>query len=123
MSLTALAIAALFAQAAPIASVPAPTRAAPDVAYGELARGDAQAAVRKLELMVASSPDPAALINLGNAYRSMGKITQAMVAYQAAADSPQRYELELADGSWMDSRNIARAAIAALQGATALASR
>ncbi len=93
-----------------------------DVAYNELAAGDAAAAVRKLEAG-ADSSDPAVLINLGTAYARQGATDKALVAFRAAIASPDRYDLELADGSWMDSREVARVALAGLQRATAQAAR
>ena len=114
MSVTAIIIAAALSQAAPAQS---------DVAYSELAAGDAAAAVRKLEVGAAGASDPALLINLGTAYARQGSTDKALAAFRAAIDSPERYDLELADGSWMDSREVARHALARLQRTTAQASR
>jgi Tfp pilus assembly protein PilF len=121
MSLTAVILAA----AAATQPVPAPAASAgmADVAYTELAAGDAEAAVRKLEEAASSDSDPAMLINLGTAYARQGATDKAIAAFRAAAASPERYDLELADGSWMDSREAARVALSNLQRATAQASR
>jgi len=95
-----------------------------DVAYSELKAGASEAALRKLE----DSPgvkegDPATLINLGTAYTRVGMTDRAMAAYRAAIASDMRYDLELADGSWMDSRVAAQTALDRLLRARARASR
>ena len=121
MSLSAIILAA----AAASQSVPAPALPAEvtDVAYTELKAGNADAAVRKLEEVAGQVRDPAVLINLGTAYARQGATDKALAAFRAAIASPERYDLELADGSWMDSRELARAALGKLQRATAQASR
>lgn len=83
-----------------------------DVAYTELSTGQPQAALRKLEAGgAAQSDDPATLINLGAAYARAGMAAKAVAAYRAAIASPVRYDLQLADGSWVDSRFAARQAL------------
>ena len=67
----------------------------------------------------AQSQDPAALINLGNAYARVGMTQKALSHYRQAMESDTRYELELADGRWMDSRKAARKAYSALIKSTA----
>ncbi|EHJ61867.1 TPR repeat-containing protein [Novosphingobium pentaromativorans US6-1] len=95
-----------------------------DVAYEELAAGKNEEAIAKLQRMgAAQSNDPAALINLGSAYARVGMAQQAMVSYKAAAASPERYDLELADGSWMDSRWAARTAMKGIATGQTLAVR
>lgn len=87
-----------------------------EVAYEELSQGDAQAAVTALEALRADNPnDPALLINLGAAYQTLGDLARAEAAYRAAAGSEIRYQMELADGSWVDSRRAARSALRALE--------
>ena len=87
-----------------------------EVAYEELSQGDAQAAVAALEALRADNPnDPALLINLGAAYQTLGDLARAEAAYRAAAGSEIRYQMELADGSWVDSRRAARSALRALE--------
>lgn len=110
MSLTAIILAAAMA-ASPAA----------EVAFDELATGDAAAAVTKLE--AGSVDDPAVLINLGTAYARQGSTDKALAAFRAAIASPERYDLELADGTWVDSRVLARTALARLQRSTAQAAR
>lgn len=86
------------------------------VAFAELSAGQNQAAVAKLT----GNPDldardPSRLINLGTAYARLGRTDQAAQMYQAAITSPIRYDLELADGRYMDSRWAARTALGYLQ--------
>ncbi len=113
MSLTALMTAALMGQSAFSLAVETPaTEKLPDVAYSELASGQADAALRKLEASQAThSDDPATLINLGAAYAAVGRTDRAIATYRAAIASGERYDLQLADGSWMDSRRAARLAL------------
>jgi predicted Zn-dependent protease len=80
-----------------------------EVAYEAIAEGRADDAIRALEAQLAKNPhDPALLINLGAAYAKHGDAARAARLYQAAIDSDTRYELELADGTWTDSRQAAR---------------
>ncbi|MFC3213783.1 hypothetical protein [Novosphingobium panipatense] len=124
MSLSALTASVLLGQAAFSLAVDQPAAEAPDVAYAELAAGQPQAAVRKLEAAGAAvSKDPATLINLGAAYAQAGMTGKAVLAYRAAVASPERYDLQLADGSWADSRVAARQALKGMLAATAVAVR
>ena len=119
MSLITILLTAAAASQSVVA--PAPTAGVTDVAYTELSSGNADAAVRKLE--DAAQSDPAVLINLGAAYARQGATDKALASYRAAIASPDRYDLELADGRWMDSREVARAALGKLQRETARAER
>jgi len=97
------------------AKSPAPERA--DVAYEALTQGrtdDALALLQKSKAVRAG--DPAALINLGTAYARQGRIHEARSMFTAAMNSQIRYDLELADGSWVDSREAARQALEGLKG-------
>lgn len=114
----------LLAQAALVAAPPEPAVQSVDVAYAELARGDTQGAIERIRAnREVAATDPAALINLGAAHARLGKTRKAEKLYRAAIASPERYELELADGSWMDSRRAARLAIDKLEQNEALALR
>lgn len=116
MTLTLLSLALLSAQ--PAVSVPGPDleiTTQKEVAYEALAQGDAEQARTELEARLQDEPqDPALLINLGTAYAQLGRNERAAAAFQAAIDSGTRYELELADGRWLDSRRAARIALKAL---------
>lgn len=124
MSLTALAATLLLSQTAVTAAPATPLNDRIDVAYTELSSGNAEAAVRKLEAAGAvKSDDPATLINLGTAYAANGQSEKALASYRAAVASQDRYDLQLADGSWSDSRAAARLALNNLLRSTARASR
>lgn len=124
MSLSLLVASALMGQSAFSLTLEVRPAETSDVAYEELAEGRNDEAMTKLLRKTAvDSNDPAALINLGTAYAREGMTRQALASYRAAAASPQRYDLELADGTWMDSRWAARAAMRNLHRTNALASR
>jgi tetratricopeptide (TPR) repeat protein len=108
MAVTALIASLLMAQA--------PVEAAPvEVAYNELTSGDTAAAISKIEKDSAEDADhPARLINLGIAYARAGRADDAKAMFNAAVRSEQRYRLETASGDWMDSRDLARRALAML---------
>lgn len=112
-----LALAAtLFAQAGSMAVVDEPMLEQRPVAYEALAAGEARSAITTLEALRTENPDdPALLINLGSAYVAIGDLERAEESYRAAAASDIRYQLELADGSWVDSRRAARTALLALE--------
>lgn len=85
------------------------------VAFAELKAGENQAAVAKLTGdSGVDARDPSRLINLGTAYARLGRTAEARAAFEAAAASPIRYDLELASGDYMDSRWAARTALAQL---------
>lgn len=124
MSATALLVSVALAQSAFAMAQDSRAEDRIDVGYEELVQGNPDAAIESIEASrAAESNDPAALINLGNAYARIGKTGEALSFYRAAVDSDTRYELELADGSWMDSRKAARLALDALQRDIAQATR
>jgi tetratricopeptide (TPR) repeat protein len=82
-----------------------------DVAHDELQTNENQAAVEKiLASDLFASRDPAALLNLGTAYARLGDHEKARHFYNAALTTRDRYQLELADGTWVDSRRAAHLA-------------
>ncbi|EIZ79911.1 hypothetical protein WSK_1506 [Novosphingobium sp. Rr 2-17] len=124
MSLSVFVAATMLGQSAFSLGVAQPVANAPDVAYAELSAGEAHAAVTKLEANgAARSDDPATLINLGAAYARAGQPDKAIAVTRAAVQTPIRYDLELADGSWTDSRDAARRALQSMKSARALAAR
>ena len=124
MTVIASLAATLLAHGALVAAPPEPSVQTVDVAYAELARGDAQGAIERIRAnREVAATDPAALINLGAAHARIGKVRKAEKLYRAAIASPERYELELADGTWMDSRRVARLAIDKLERNETLALR
>ena len=92
--------------------------------YQALSAGRPDLAIARISAdPVMSASDPAALINLGTAYARTGDHAAALARYQAALTSRDRYDLELADGRWLDSRAAARLAIVMLRRGEALALR
>ncbi|RYG28396.1 MAG: tetratricopeptide repeat protein [Burkholderiales bacterium] len=116
MAVTVLLATALLANAATLSVADTPTREWSDVthqevAFEELTAGQPEAAIAKIEANGGvASRDPAALINLGNAHARLGRTEKALEYYSAAIASDVRYDLELADGRWLDSRQAARMA-------------
>jgi hypothetical protein len=90
-----------------------------DVAYDELRAGRSEAAIQRIRASrELDANDPAALINLGAAQSE-----EARALYLAAIGSPERYDVQLADGRWMDTRRAARLAIQLQATGTVLALR
>ena len=58
--------------------------------------------------------DPARLINHGIALARTGNYDAARAEFEAAAGARNSIELETADGEWVDSRRLARKALAML---------
>jgi hypothetical protein len=110
-----------------LAAAMAASPAAPTVAVETQARGSGIAASgqatnsteAEISRILASGQvqqgDPAALINLGAAYARLGQKDRALAMFRAAIASPDRYDLQLSDGRWMDSRAAARLAATALE--------
>lgn len=100
-----------LAQAAPAITV----EAAPnfdDVGYRELVAQRPTAAIERIRAnRQLGRDDPAAQINLGTAKARLGDRDAARDHYVAALASRERYDLELADGRWVDSRVAARLAL------------
>ncbi len=116
--LTAVFMAAMAAaQAAPAPAFESDNQTTREVAYESIAAGDMAQAIARLEAARAENPgDPALLINLGAAYAATGDYARAEECYRQAIASEDRYDLELADGQWVDSRNAARMALLTLEG-------
>lgn len=103
------------AQSIVVVTAPQPDSMVLPVAYPELKAGENEAAVAKLTGDIdIDARDPSRLINLGTAYARLGRTAEARAAYEAAAASPIRYDVELANGDYMDSRWAARTALANL---------
>src|SRR5690606_39634960 len=85
------------------------------VAYAELKAGENRVAIEKLTGDTRlDARDPSRLINLGTAYARLGRTAEAAAAYDSAIGSPIRYDVELANGDYVDSRWAARTALANL---------
>jgi len=115
---TPLALTALFAATAVFAQpIDAPAGAPTDagLAAASLSQGESVRAIAMLQAELEQYPgDPALLINLGIAYAQSGSDAEARNAFEAAMASREALELETADGTTMDSRRLARRAIAML---------
>lgn len=95
-----------------------------DVGFEELRAGHAEAAIDRIRTNRSiAADDPSALINLGAAHARIGKSEEARAFYLAALTSRERYDVQLADGRWMDSRRAARLAITLQEQGTTIALR
>lgn len=93
----------------------APPQAQVEVGYEELVANDNAAARQAIESSSElESGDPAVLINHGIALARTGNYEAARARFEAAASARNSVELETADGKWVDSRRLARKAIAML---------
>jgi Tfp pilus assembly protein PilF len=83
-----------------------------ELGYDALLAGDNQRAAEQILARAdENTADPAKLLNLGRAYQRMGRNADAMRLFQAAMDSRDVFDVELADGSVMSSREAARLAL------------
>ncbi|WP_422058901.1 hypothetical protein [Sphingopyxis sp.] len=115
LPLVALAFATPAAAQSIVVTGAEETDSAPlSVAYEELRAGQNQLAVDKLTHSAIDAQDPSRLINLGTAYARLGQKDDAQTAYRAAITSDIRYDVELANGTYMDSRWAARTALSNL---------
>lgn len=90
-----------------------------DVAFDELAAGQNGAAIveiRNNEHL--TTDDPARLLNLGTAYAREGDLETASELFRAAIYTDNRQMLETASGEWVDSRVLARQALAEITATT-----
>jgi uncharacterized protein (DUF1786 family) len=93
----------------------APSAAATDVAFDELSKGQNVAAIARIEANdTLAHDDPARLINLGIAHAREGNDDAARTMFRAAARSESSVRLETATGAWIESRDLARMALAML---------
>ncbi|MCB5426030.1 hypothetical protein H0274_12240 [Altererythrobacter sp. CC-YST694] len=120
-----LVLAVLAAATSPVAAIAVDTDAdRVDVAYEALSEGRTAEAIAKLDRSEGvQTSDPATLINLGTAYAREGRFTEARDMFNAAMNSQDHYYLELADGSWVDSRKAAKAALKNLEKNASIALR
>lgn len=93
-----------------------------DVGYRELVADRPADAIQTIAANPALDIDnPAALINRGTALARLGQMEAARDSYRAALASRERFDLELQDGTWLDSRHAARLAIKMLAKGQSLA--
>jgi Flp pilus assembly protein TadD len=113
----------LLAQAAPATANQAGAQEGSEAAYEQLAAGENAGAIARIEAALEETPgDPALLINLGTAYAREGRMDKARDAFRDAIAAEDRYRVQLPDGSWEDSRKVARLALDSLD-RTALAAK
>ncbi|WP_324826721.1 hypothetical protein [Qipengyuania zhejiangensis] len=87
-----------------------------DVGYEELVAGQDRAAIEAIENCDGlAQDDPARLINHGIALARLGRFDEARTELEAAANSRESVDLETAEGDWVDSRRLARRALAMLE--------
>ncbi|MAC30445.1 MAG: hypothetical protein CL948_02885 [Erythrobacter sp.] len=99
----------------PVATAQAPDTAF-DVGYEELVANDNAAARQAIENCdELAANDPARLINHGIALARMGDYDAARTEFATAAHMRSSVELETATGEWVDSRRLARKALAMLE--------
>ncbi len=92
------------------------------IGYDALMAGDNDRAISQITTSDrVSRRDPAKLINLGQAYARTGRTTQAAELFTAAMQSRDEVDLILADGTVMNSKEVATLALAKLR--TRVASR
>lgn len=124
MSATLFFAAALMAQAPATLTVPAPSVESSDVGYHEIMAGRPRAAIERIERSdLIRQRDPLALINLGTAYKLIGDKDRAATLYRSAVTSDERYDVQLSDGRWIDSKRAASIAMSRLASNEVLALR
>lgn len=83
-----------------------------ELGYASLMQGRYRSAIEQIKSEGRSQThDPAKLINLGHAHSKLGEADEARQYYQAALKSRQSFDIILADGRVMNSRDAARAAL------------
>jgi tetratricopeptide (TPR) repeat protein len=88
-----------------------------ELGYDALMSGDNQRAVDDImKNLDARNADPAKLLNLGRAYARMGRNLDAVRLFQAAIDSNNQFEVELADGRILPVRTAAKLALSQMNG-------
>ena len=114
MPLTAFAALMLMANG-PVVVVSPSSEQEFEIGFDELVAGDNAAAIAEIEAgTVLAVDDPARLINHAVAHARAGEYDAARAKLEFAARYADRYELETADGNWVDSRVLARQGIALL---------
>jgi uncharacterized protein HemY len=101
-------------------AIPAQAQATGEAETGlaaqSLSEGESVRAITMLKSALQDAPnDPALLINLGIAYAQGGNDAEARTSFEAAMASREVIELETASGTEIDSRRLARRALAMLE--------
>ena len=120
-----LAMGLAFATQAPVAATAPEFQSDPsaDAAYSELAAGRTAEAIARIQEAQENGSTPAQLINLGTAYAQQGQLDKARAAYRAAIAADDTVFLETANGTWIESRTLARMALDRLDSSETLAMR
>ncbi len=120
-----LAMGLAFATQAPVAATAPEFQPDPsaDAAYSELAAGRTAEAIARIQEAQENGSTPAQLINLGTAYAQQGQLDKARAAYRAAIAADDTVFLETANGTWIESRTLARMALNRLDSSETLALR
>lgn len=120
----ALILLPLLAQASLVVNAQSERAQRLDVAYEQLAAGNPEQAIARIEgNSLLEKDDPSRLINLGAAYAQLGDQARAAGYYRGAVASPMRYDVQLSDGSWLDSRRAARKGLETLSSGAVVAVR
>lgn len=117
--LIACAVPAFAQTAAETDASAAPGPQSSEIGYAEgslgfsaIMKGDYSKAIDQIEHDNQEAPDdPAKLINLGHAHAQLGETVQAKRYYEAALTTKKSFDLILADGRIMNSREAARKAL------------
>lgn len=84
--------------------------------YDAMVAGDYRKATEQIEKSEeVDANDPARLINLGQAYAQLGQYQKAREMLMTAATESKSFDLVLADGEVMNSRRVARIALAKME--------
>lgn len=94
-----------------------------EVGYAALSRGDPADAIATITSAGSNQSDPVVLINLAAASAKLGQIQKARRMLKSARIAPDRFDVQLSDGRWMDSREVARLADSKLARQEVLAMR
>jgi len=118
-NMTSIRLASAIALGAALA-IPAQVQATGEAETGlaaqSLSEGESVRAITMLKSALQDAPnDPALLINLGIAYAQGGNDAEARTSFEAAMASREVIELETASGTEIDSRRLARRALAMLE--------
>ncbi|QKG72498.1 tetratricopeptide repeat protein [Erythrobacter mangrovi] len=109
-----ITLALAFMAQAPVQEV-AVVETTADVGLDELMAGRDRAALETIENCdELAAADPARLINRGIALARLGRYDEARADFEAAASARETVDLETAAGDWVDSRRLARRALAML---------
>ena len=91
--------------------------------YDAIVAGDFAAAEHQIETAAIAANDPARMLNLGYIHMRTGRTLSAQRLFEAVRDSRQHFMVELTNGQGLDSREVARMALARLSTSVNVATR